>query len=211
MKLMARSPRPTSFSPPRARAVDTARQGLNERIELPPRFRLPTFEYDKGFDCLPQFEGFNRKDLQTLDTLPLNVSILLGNVLQIYQGVVFELTEQLFMKDKNEEEGLLAQLAFLQFAQRNPHFCRPKITITPPLTSPGDSSSTATTMQLQSEPTSRFPAQLDLIANQHQEGDNKIITLTGNCAHSDDEKSSFILSDIEQAVRLMGNSLQSDS
>ena len=210
MKLMALSPRPTSFSPP-SQSVDTARQGLNERIMLPPNFRLATYECDKGFDCLPPFEGFNRKDLQTLDTLPLNVSILLGNVLQTWQGVVFELTEQLFMKDKNEEEGLLAQLAFLQFAQRNPHFCRPKITITPPLTSLGDSPSTATTMQLQSDPTSIFPAQLNFIASQHQKGDNNILTLIGNCANSDDEKSSVILKAIEAVVREMGTSLQPDS
>ena len=210
MKLMALSPRPTSFSPP-SQSVDTARQGLNERIVLPPNFRLPIYECDKEIDCLPPFEGFNRKDLQTLDTLPLNVSILLGNVLQTWQGVVFELTEQLLMKDKNEEEALLAKLAFLKFALTKPHFHKPHVTITPPLTSLGDSPSTATTMQLQSDPTSIFPAQLNFIASQHPEGDHKILTLIGNCAHSDDKKSPVILKAIESVVKEMGTSLQPDS
>jgi hypothetical protein len=184
---------------------------MNERIVLPPRFRLKITAFDKRVLCLPPFKGFNDSQLEVLADAPRNVAILFNNVLQVWQNRVFNITEELFMQDKNEEEGLLAQLAFLKFALKNPDFYRPKITITPPLTSPGDSSSTAITMQLQSHPTSSVPANLRFIANEHQEGNKKILTLMGVCLELDDSKSQVILSNIEQAVRLMGNSLHSDS
>ncbi len=191
--------------------MDTARQGLNERIVLPPNKRLKIMACSTGYQCLPPFKGFNNSQLEVLATVPKNVAILFNNVLQVWQNRVFNITEELFIGDKQPENHLDAKLAFLQFALNNPDFYRPKITITPPLTSPGDSSSTATTMKLKSDPTSRFPAQLNLIANQHQEGRNNILTLMGVCPKLDDSISQVILSNIEQAVRLMGNSLHTDS
>ncbi len=90
---MARSPQPFSSStpPPRTRAVDTARQGMNATIWIPEGVQLELVSAIRSLDTLEKFSGFSKYQYNQLKNTPANLGMLLFWLDQLWKSSVYRL------------------------------------------------------------------------------------------------------------------------
>ncbi|MFN9692132.1 MAG: hypothetical protein ACK551_08550 [Vampirovibrionales bacterium] len=127
MKLMALSSRPTLPPHTGARAVDTARQGLNAQIWIPSNLLLPEIVAVRSFKTLERFSGFSEyQDTQLQNTLS-NLRMLMFWVDQLWKSSVYSLKQSWF--EETITDSTLAKHEFLRFSRQSPNFENPNVII----------------------------------------------------------------------------------